>query len=261
MFKGGCVVLLLISASACGGSSPNAPTNFTITVSSPDSNVFFGATEQMTATASDGRELTGTWSSDDTSVATVGTTGRVTPTGAGQAHIIFTARSGQQGNKLLRALPNLNGTFGGNYIVTTCNQSRGVNLCGSPAALLPYTFNFTQSVDAVSGRFFLGGNEFDNVGGTIDLGGTLIVSGMHIVVAGPFSAEYDVGWNLNAPLPNTLNGTFTELVKYPIVDWQANITGSIIMFSKTASILYRALPLNAGRPNTGSDGGRRRKYL
>jgi hypothetical protein len=46
MFKHSCVVLLLIGSSACGAKSPTAPTNFTITVSSLDTNVLFSATEQ-----------------------------------------------------------------------------------------------------------------------------------------------------------------------------------------------------------------------
>jgi hypothetical protein len=96
-----------------------APTNFTITVSSPNTFVLFTATEQMTATASDGRALTGgTWSSDNTAVATVSTTGLVTPTGGGQATIIFAASSGQVGTKLLRvfldtiAFDNISGAIG-----------------------------------------------------------------------------------------------------------------------------------------------------
>ena len=78
-FKRSCVLLLVIVLSACSGSSSlSAPTNLTVTVSSPNTNVLFGATEQMSVAASDGRALTGTWTSDNTSVATVSSTGLVT---------------------------------------------------------------------------------------------------------------------------------------------------------------------------------------
>jgi uncharacterized protein YjdB len=63
----------------------------------PNAIVLVGATEQMTATASDGRTLTGTWRSDDAAVAMVSSTGLVTATGAGQATIIFTSSSGEVG--------------------------------------------------------------------------------------------------------------------------------------------------------------------
>jgi len=76
-------------------------------------------------------------------------------------------------------MPSLGGTFTGTYTVTSCTQSGGValaNLCGTPfsqGASLQYTFNFTQSVDVISGRFFMGTIEFDNITGTIGLGGNL----------------------------------------------------------------------------------------
>jgi uncharacterized protein YjdB len=103
--RGG-VLLLLILASACGRNSTTSPTptSVTITLTSPNTIVLVGATEQMTATSSDGRTLTGTWSTDDTAVATVSNTGLVTATGAGQATIIFTSSSGRVGAKLLHVL-------------------------------------------------------------------------------------------------------------------------------------------------------------
>src|ERR1035437_10758805 len=182
----GCVLLLLISAAACGGSTSTSPTptNLTVTVSSPSSNVLFGATEQMTAVASDGRALTGgTWSSDNTAVATVSSTGLVTPTGAGQATIIFIASSGQGGHKLLRGLPNLNGTFTGNYTVTSCTASGELARMNSPCFANragtsgSYTFILTQSLDVVSGRVVLDSvDSFTNISGTIGLAGSLTFS-------------------------------------------------------------------------------------
>jgi hypothetical protein len=233
MFTHACVFLVLISASACS-SSPSAPTNFTIAVSSPDTNVFFGATEQMTVTASDGRALTGgTWSSDMPSVATVSTTGLVTPAGAGLAHVIFTASSGQQGNKQLRALANLSGTVTGNYTVTSCTQTGQFalfpNLCASAGT---YTFVFTQSVDVVSGRFFLDTLEFDNISGTLDLGGNLSLSGSAILGM----AKEDATWNLTAPTPHALGGTLASVLTSPCCSGAVNLNGSISTVSQTASI-------------------------
>ena len=227
-----------------GGSTPTAPTNFTITVTSPNTNVLFGATEQMTATASDGRVLTGTWSTDNTSVATVSTTGLVTPAGAGQATVIFSASTGQSGTKLLRGLPSLSGTFTGNYSVTSCTQSGGValaNLCGSATVgtLAPYTFNWTQSVDVLSGRFFLGTIEFDNITGTISLGGSFTFKAR---AAGTGTTLIDATWNLTASQPNRLGGTLATIWTSTGLSGQANINGSISTVSKTASVPLRALP-------------------
>ena len=59
LFTRGCLVLLVMIASACHGSDAlTLPADVAVTVSSPNTNVLFGSTEQMTATGSDGRVLT-----------------------------------------------------------------------------------------------------------------------------------------------------------------------------------------------------------
>lgn len=246
LFTRGCLVLLVIVASACHGSDTlTLPANVAIIVSSPNTNVLFGSTEQMTATASDGRVLTGgTWGSDTPSVATITTTGLVTPVGAGLTNIFFVA-SDKQGTKQIRGLPSLNGTFAGNYIVTSCTQSGQVgdaNLCGvfPVGSVGPYTFNFTQSVDAVSGRFFLAAIRFDNISGTIGLGGNLSFSA-RAETAPP--TVIDVTWNLTASRPNTLSGEVFQVWTHTGLSGQANINGSISTFSKTASVPSWIVPL------------------
>jgi Bacterial Ig-like domain (group 2) len=246
-------LVLGVSLPACGGSGnpapmPTAPTAFTVGVSSPDSMVYFTATEQMTAVASDGRALTGTWTTDNPSVATVSPTGLVTPTGAGQSTVIFTASTGQTGSKLLRALPDLNGTFTGQYAITFCAQNGQVadsNLCGvfPIGSQPPYTFNWTQSADKLSGRFFLGTTEFDNITSTIDLGGNFSFESH---AAGTGTSLIDATWNAFSYHPNTLGGNLTTIWTAAGLSGQANINGLIINFNKTASVPRPALPLTPG---------------
>jgi hypothetical protein len=242
-------LVLSVSLPACSGSSnpaptPTPPTNFTVAVTSPDSMVYFTATEQMTAVASDGRALTGTWTTDNQSVATVSPTGLVTPTGAGQSTVIFTASTGQTGGKLLRALPDLNGTFTGLWAVTSCAQTGQVanaNLCGVfPVASRPsYTFIWTQSVDVLSGRFFLGPTEFDNITSTIDLGGNFTFESR----AAAGTSLIDATWNAFSHQPKTLGGNLTTIWTATGLSGQANINGLIVTFAKTASVPQPALPL------------------
>lgn len=231
-------VLLLIAASACHNANTlTPPDDVTITVSSPNTNVLFGSTEQMTATASDGRALTeGTWVSDTPSVATITTTGLVTPVGAGFSNISF-ALNGRQATKRLRALPDLNGTFAGKYDVTSCTETGQVadaNLCavfplGSAGMFSTYAFNFTQSGDLVTGRFFIGTVLFENVSGTIDPAGNLSV-GTRATTTPP--TVVDASWSLVASRPNTFGGTVSQVWTHTGLTGQANIHGSISSFSR-----------------------------
>ena len=135
---------------------------------------------------------------------------------------------------MLRGLPSLGGTFTGTYAVTSCSQSGQAALADicdyfPIGALWPYTFNFTQSVDVVSGRFFLDTIEFDNLSGTIGLGGNLILSARAI---DPWQDTIDVTWNLGASQPNQLGGDVGLVWFYSGL----GINGSISTVNKTASV-------------------------
>jgi len=171
-----CAIAAALSA-ACSGSSaaptPPAPTVTSITVSGPDANVYLGATSQVSATSSTSNGTSATpacaWSSDTPTVASVNATGLVTGMGAGQANIICTS-GGRIGVKLLRVLPNFGGNWSGSYNITGCSNSgvfASTGFCNSfgVGITLPYNFIFTQTADAVSGRFFLGQIQFDQTSG------------------------------------------------------------------------------------------------
>jgi hypothetical protein len=101
------LIVLFCLTSSCNKATPTTPTTTTptttttipvatiVSVSVPSSNsaIVVGSTEQMTATVtmSDGTKKagTGTWSSDNTSVATVNQSGLVTANAVGTATIIF----------------------------------------------------------------------------------------------------------------------------------------------------------------------------
>src|SRR5215475_9369199 len=106
--------------SACGSSNPApapTPTVQSITINSPNTNIFLGAVEQMAASAnlSNGTSQTptGTWGSDNAAVATVNATGLVTTVASGRATIFFES-NGLRGTKAIRVLPNYGGRWDGN---------------------------------------------------------------------------------------------------------------------------------------------------
>jgi hypothetical protein len=206
---------LLVSACGKGGGTPTAPaaTTQTINVTGPD-RVFIGGTETFTATAvmSDGttRVVTTGWASDAPGVATVeATSGRVTGAGSGMA-TIFIVHEGRQGQKVVRSLPNFQGTWSGSYVVRGCTQSGQVaaaNLCGDVFTVnrvLPTNLNVTQDGDRVQGRFFLGTLGGD-ASGPVQTDGRLQLTG----------AIHDGGttietvWALESQTPGRITGGFT----------------------------------------------------
>lgn len=106
-----CFFVLFCLTPSCKNGSPASPTTTTttsipratitsVTVTSPHSAIWVGQTEQMTATVnmSDGttKAGTGTWGSDNTSVATVSQSGLVTGIAPGDATIFFDANDTQK---------------------------------------------------------------------------------------------------------------------------------------------------------------------
>jgi len=89
-------ICLILSCKKDNAVTPNPPpTVSTVTVTSNRSTIFVGQTEQMTATVtmSDGttKAASGTWGSDNTSVATVNQSGLATGVAPGDATIYFDA--------------------------------------------------------------------------------------------------------------------------------------------------------------------------
>ena len=115
-------IALVMAVSACKRILHRAGRESTMpfVVTSPNSNVFLGGSEQMTATASDGRALAGTWGSDNPlgPVTVNAATGLAAAVSAGQANVFYIA-DGRQGAKLIRALPNFAGNVQRKLLVIT----------------------------------------------------------------------------------------------------------------------------------------------
>ena len=100
----GTLLFSILCSISCN--SPTAPTLPTkVTVSSPNSTILVGQTEQMTAivTLSDGTTTpgVGTWGSDNMSVATVNQSGLVMGIAPGEVTIYFDATDNGRGTKKL----------------------------------------------------------------------------------------------------------------------------------------------------------------
>lgn len=178
-----CALAILVALAACGGDGGSTQPTETLgglTITPGTTAIKIGASETYTATAtySTGRTqvVTATWESD-AAVLTIDGSGRAFGVAAGLATI--TARyQGWARTLLIHVVPDYQGTWAGDYAVTTCEVSGafvGADLCGSdgmrPGDLLPVSLLITQSGIQLSGTFYLG--EISGpLSGTIDDGGT-----------------------------------------------------------------------------------------
>jgi len=236
--------VIAILASACGGGdSPSAPaaTPQSVTITSSSDRLFIGASETFSATAtmSDGstRSVTGTWGTDAPGVATVETaTGRVTGVGSGMV-TVFVDYQGRRGTKLIRGLPNYQGTWSGSYSVRSCSQSAQaalVDLCGATFSVnrvLPTNLNVTQDGDRVQGRFFLGTLGAD-ASGPVQGDGRLLLTG---VVNGD-GLTIDTSWALDSQSAGRITGGFTLLVRFAGLNGDARVVADIRDLNRTSNL-------------------------
>jgi hypothetical protein len=234
------VLALLATAGACNGTSTSPPpaSDFSVAVTSPNESLFLGATEQMTASASDGRILTGTWGSDNTAVAAVNGAGLVTAVSSGLANVFFVAE-GRQGTKPIRTLPNFAGTYTGNYAITSCvatGAMAAANVCGTapPGSLVPYTFVFTQGGAVLTGRvLILGVEAIPAFAATIGAGGDVTVIG---TVIAPGGYTVHTTWQIAQRTAGVTTGTIGQLWTAPGVSGQTTVAGTINTMVKAASV-------------------------
>jgi Big-like domain-containing protein/WD40 repeat protein len=153
---------------SCGGNEPNQPVA-TVTVTPPSSAIVPDETVQLAATAKDanGATLVGrtiTWSSGNSAVATVSTTGLVT--GAAAGDVMITASSeGKSGSAAVTVQTELPGHLCTDYrcarVVGTVRDVEGLPVAGATVAAIPaipssvvFETNRLAETDA-AGRFQL----------------------------------------------------------------------------------------------------------
>ena len=182
--------VVLGGLAACGkeGGAPATPTPSVTTVSvainAPADMLKINGVDVFSATAtmSDGtaRAVTPVWASDNAAVATVDGSGKVTGIGSGQATISAIYET-LRGTRAVQIVPDYQGSWTGEYTVTSCQHSgdfAAVGWCDAALAdgLTSLTMTLTQVRDAVSGQW-----THDRMSGaaqgTIETTGTLPLAG------------------------------------------------------------------------------------
>jgi hypothetical protein len=206
----------------CGGSNPApvpSPTTTSVTVNSSASQLFLGASEVFSATAtlSNGStaQVTGAvWSSDAPNVAQVeSATGRVTGVASGNANVSVDYQ-GLRGTKLIRVLPNYQGTWLGTYLIGTCTETLDFQTTGFCAAVFPVgqvrplTLLFAQSGTTLSGSTALGQILSNFATAPVAADGSVVLPAVAIFGTTTFTET----WVINVLQPGRIVGTLHVVV-------------------------------------------------
>lgn len=212
------VVALLTTVGACGGNggggptTPSAPTptlpGLSITPATDLVKIKASETFMANATLSDGssRSVQATWGSDTPSVATIDSTGRATGVAPGLA-TIYADYQGMRATRLLRVVPDYQGTWQGDWSVTGCVDEgdwTGVCQLAPNGTVWALTLGITQTRDSVTGTMDSYGDNVAHTPGPVS--GTIRQSG-HLVVSGTYT--------------NTIKG---NLVETTISNWETITT-------------------------------------
>jgi hypothetical protein len=189
-----------------------------------------------TAAHSDGTNAPVTqWSSDNTQVATVdSTSGKVTAVAPGKATIIAD-HDGARATKLLHAVPDYQGGWEGDYVVTACSETGDfAGFCQDFPVndVLPIMVQLTQTGDAAQGTVMFGelpatarGTFDDTVALPLDEA-TITVEGLSIRVS---SAKFTVDGT------DRLQGTFRTTWTYPGATGRGEFDARLQTVTRTTS--------------------------
>jgi len=240
---------LLLFSISCGSSSPApapTPTTTGIAVNSSGSQVFLGASEVFTATAtlSNGTNTavsSGTWSSDAPNVAPVDGTGRVSGSASGSANISVDYQ-GKRGTKAIRVVPNYQGGWVGAYTVGSCTdtlQFLTTSFCNTVfpvSSVLPFGFAFSQTGTTLSGSTHLGGIASNFATAPVQNDGSVQLPAVAIFGTTTFTET----WNFNMPQPGRIAGTLHLVVTDSVV------TGSSTMDATLSNTTPQSLARTLG---------------
>ena len=189
----------------------------------------------------------GTWSSDNSAVASVDGTGRVTAAGAGEATIAANYESFRATHRL-RVVPDYHGRWNGTHRITGCTADgdfQATNFCGAftLGSQFALTMSLTQNRDAVTGTSNIA-DPPSAVQGSIRTSGNLDLSGK-FTVAVQDGVVIDVtlaDWEATSTDNERMTGRFGLILRVAQLQGSARIDNDLSGFIKTSTTpaLFRA---------------------
>ena len=170
---------------------------------------------QATVTLSDGSTQTATsavWGSDNTSAATVSQSGLVTAVGPGEVTIF--ADVNPRGTLLIRVFPEFDGTWSGQELITSCEDSDFYEgACGDADFLdvgdvFSHNSVFTQNDAVVTGVITETSTTSTTHTGSISIGGELqLLPAQGMPPRDEYSTQV-LNWRSRAETPSQMTGSY-----------------------------------------------------
>ena len=236
---------------ACGGGGGGSTTSPSATVTSlgisPGTDTLkLRASESFTANAtmSNGTTnvVTATWRSDNTSVATIDSTGRATGVASGRA-TITAEYQGLSANRTLRVVPDYQGTWRGFLSMRSCSATGDwqlADVCGDLTAGDQDTLSLTLSQQSanVSGTIDIGGFA-GPITGTIADNGSLSLTGLYNTSYDGFPVQIGVSdWQTMSSDNSRMTGRFVFTVRsQPALSGDVRVETDLVDVNKTAATL------------------------
>jgi hypothetical protein len=233
------IVLASLSVSACGNSTPSAPTTSTQTaaITPTTSALAINQMQTYTLTATP-TPTTVTWVSSNTNTLTIDGGGTATAVGVGASTITATGDAGQTATLTVQTVPIYQGNWIGNAIVLACTDLAGYTTAGYCAKNLGTTQQVTLTL---------------NQSGLVISGTMTKVEGANIL-SGPVTGATGINGDitLTGKLSGITNGTnvVLSLISWNSISdgtvmtgsWSGNITSDQILGMATVQYSLRATP-------------------
>jgi hypothetical protein len=264
------IALVPLAVIACGSDSPTAPTSNTpaapaaSTVSSlridGPGALRTGVSSDYTATAmlANGttQTVTPTWSSGNSSIATVDGNGRLTGQSHGQVPLTAT-HQGASTTKGVSVVANFGGQWSGRYVMKACDQSGifiAVAYCqglGPVGSVGPITLSLTQGgndQNQLSGTIGFGSLLTGSVAGNVAADGRMVIGGTFNVSASGVTFSFTVGgWESRLSGPSSMTGRWADNLTAIGVPGNAYTENELQTMTRTSSA---GAPAAAGRAVT-----------
>ena len=244
------VIIGLALFGACGGGSdggpqPGGPTRLpaSLAITPATDFVRLRSSEPLTAVATMTNGTTetvvATWSSDNTSIAPVDASGRVTGAGSGQA-IVSAVYSGLTATRSLRVVPDYQGRWSGDHTVPTCVDDGDwarADFCKDileENPLFGLDLVLTQNRDTATGTLDLGIEPPGPLQGSIQLNGDLGLAGAFTGTSEGITLEVTVSdWQTRTIDNQQMTGRFRVTIRTPGLAGSVTADFQLRVVSKT----------------------------